>query len=201
MSICDDGHGLAGRCLFPVVLLRGALMHEFPVDGREDLLLAFAQSRVSLGGLGHRHDGLGVQRIARGIAKVPGKGGRGEPEHPLQLSNPFRLRRGLAGEPLRDRGLGDAKRGGKLPLGQAALATSTLERPSEVAPLIGRRHALVLSWAGTTVNRMTDQAITGRFPWPDNFLVIRRPLVTYTGSCNPGQPGAAAGGLRQGEAP
>jgi hypothetical protein len=201
MSIRDDGCGSAGSCLFRVVLLRGALMHEFPVDGHEDSLLAFAESRVSLGGLGHRHDGLGVQLVARGIAEVLSKGGRGEAEYPLQLNNPFRLRCGLAGEPLRDRGLGDAKRGGKLPLGQAALATSTLERPCEVAPLIGRRHVLVLSRAGTTVNRMPDQAITGRFPRPDNFLVIRRPLVTYTGSCNPGQPGAAAVELRQGEAP
>jgi hypothetical protein len=196
MSIRDDGRGSAGSRLFPVVLLRGALMDEFPVDGNEDSLLAFAQSRVSLSGLGHRHGGLGVQLVARGIAEVLGKGGRGEPEYPLQLSNPFRLRCVLPGEPLRDRGLGDTKRGGKLPLGQAALATSALERPCEVVPLIGRRHALVLSWARTTVNRMPDQAITGRFPCPDNFLVIGRPLVTYTDSCNPGQPEAAAVGLR-----
>jgi hypothetical protein len=177
------------------------LPDKFAVHSNENLPFPFAQSRIGLGGLSHRHDRLGIQLVARGIAKVPGKGGRGEPEYPLQLSNPFRLRGGLAGEPLRDRGLGDAKRGGKLPLGQAALTPSALERPCEVAPLLGRRHALVLSWAGTTVNRMTDQAITGRFPRPDNFMVIRRPPVTYTGSCNPGQPGAAAVGLRQGEAP
>jgi hypothetical protein len=201
MSIRDDGSGSAGRCLFCVVLLRSALMHEFAVDGREDSLLAFAESWVSLCGLGYRHDGFGVQRVARGVAEMLGKGGRGKPEYPLQLSNPFRLRGGLAGEPLRDRGLGDAKRGGKLSLGQAALATGALERPCEVAPLIGRRHPLVLSRAGTTVNRMPDQAITGRFPRADNFLVIRRPLVTYTGLCGLGQPEAAAVGPRQGEAP
>jgi hypothetical protein len=201
MSIRDHGRGSAGSRLFPIVLLRGALMHEFPVDGREDSLLAFAESRISLGGLDHRHDGLGVQLVARRIAEVLGKGGRGKPEYPLQLSNPFRLRCGLAGEPLRDRGLGDVKRGGKLPLGQAALATSALECPCKAAPLIGRRHVLVLPQAKTTVNRMPDQAITGRFPRPDNSLVIRRPLATYTGSYNPGQPGAAAVALRQGEAP
>jgi hypothetical protein len=156
------------------------LPNKLAVHSNEDLPFPFAQSRIGLGGLSYRHDRLAVQLVAHGIAEMLGKGGWGKPKYPLQLSNPFRLGCGLAGEPLRDRGLGDPKRGGKLPLGQTALAASALERPCEAAPLIGRRHALVLSRAGITVNRMPDQAITGRFPRPDNFLVIGRSLFTYT---------------------
>ena len=140
----------AGRPLVPVALLSGALVHEFPVDGSEDSLLALAESRVGLGCLRHRHDRPSVQLTNRGRAEVPSKGVRGEPEDTLQLSNPHRLRCRLAGEPLRNRGLGDAQGGGKLALGQATLGTGPLECPRELLTLIGRRHVRVLSQVEST---------------------------------------------------
>ena len=111
---------------------------------------------------------------------MPGKGVQGKPEGSLQFGNPPWLRRGLAGEPLRDRCLGNTQRRRELALGQAALRPGALECPREVFPLIGRRHVIVLSQAPSHVNRMPDQPITGRFSRADNFVAVRRPLVTYT---------------------
>ena len=139
----------AGRRLVSVVL-SGALVHKLPIDGREDSLLALTKSRIGLGRLRHRHDRLSVRLATRGRAEMPSKGVRCEPQHPLQLGDPLRLRCGLARQPLGHRRLGDAQRGSKLPLGQAALGTGTPERPSEVLPLIGRRHVRVLSQVGAS---------------------------------------------------
>jgi hypothetical protein len=145
MATTSDGRCSATRRLVPVALLSGALVHELLIDSSEDSLLPLAKSRIGLGRLRHRHNWLSVQLTTRGIAEVPSKGVRSEPEDSLQLSNPHRLRCRLAGEPLRNRGLGDAQCGGKLALGQAALDTSAPECASEVLPLIGRRHVIVLS--------------------------------------------------------
>jgi hypothetical protein len=146
----DDRRGSAGGRPLPVVLLGGALVHELSVDGREDSLFALAKPWVGLGRLHDRHHRLRVRLIGRGVAEVAGKGVGDEPEDPLQLGNPPRLRCGLAGEPLRDRSLGDAQRGRKLALGQAALGAGALECSRKVFPLIGRRHVIVLSQARAT---------------------------------------------------
>jgi hypothetical protein len=140
----------AGRRLLFVAPLSGALVHELPVDGNQYSLLPLAKPRVGLGRLRHRHDRPSVQLITRGIAEMVSKRVRREPQHPLQPSDPLRLRYGLPGKPLRDRRLGDAQRGSKLPLGQSALSTSASERPREVLPLIGRCHVRVLSQVGVT---------------------------------------------------
>jgi hypothetical protein len=137
--------GSAGGRLVAVALLSGALMHELPIDGGKDSLLALAKSRVGLGRLRHRHGRLVSKLTARGRMEMASKRVGREPQHPLQLGDPLRLWCGLLSEPLRDRRLGDAQRGSKLPLGQAALSTSAPERPREVLPLIGRRHVRVLS--------------------------------------------------------
>jgi hypothetical protein len=201
MITSDDGRGSAGSRPFPVAL-GGTLVHELPVDGHEDSLLALAQPRVGLDRLHHRHRRLRVRLVTRGVAEMPGKGVRGQPEHSLQLGNPHRLRCRLASEPLRDRSLGDAQRRRKLALGQAALGTGALECPRELLPLIGRRHVIVLSQAPSHVNRMPDQPITGRFPRGDNFKAVRRPLVTYTVPCEPGSArGSSPRGLLHGEGP
>jgi hypothetical protein len=150
MAYSDDGGGSAGGRWFPVRLLGGALVHEFPIDSREDSLLALPEPRVGLGRLYHRHHRLVVSLVTREVAEVTGKSVRGEPEDSLQLGNPPGLRCRLAGEPLRYRSLGDAQRRRKLALGQAALGTGALECPREVFPLIGRRHVIVLSQARAT---------------------------------------------------
>jgi hypothetical protein len=137
--------GSAGGRLVAVALLSGALVHELPIDGSKDSLLAFAKSRVSLGRLRHRHSRLASKLPARDRIEMTSKRIGREPQHPLQLADPLRLRHGLAGEPLRDRRLGDAQRGSQLSLGQAALGTSAPKRPREVLPLIGRPHVRVLS--------------------------------------------------------
>jgi hypothetical protein len=145
MPSAADRRCSAGRRLICAAQLSGVLVHELLIDSSEDSLLPLAKSRIGLGRLRHRHNRLSVQLTTRGIAEVPSKGVRSEPEDSLQLSNPHRLRCRLAGEPLRNRGLGDAQCGGKLALGQAALDTSAPECASEVLPLIGRRHVIVLS--------------------------------------------------------
>jgi hypothetical protein len=137
--------GSAGGRLVAVALLSGALVHELPIDGSEDSLLALAKSRVGLGRLRHRHGRPSSKLTTRGRMEMASKCIGREPQHPLQLGDPLRLRCGLPSEPLRDRRLGDAQRGSKLPLGQAALGTSAPERPREVLPLIGRCHVRVLS--------------------------------------------------------
>jgi hypothetical protein len=137
--------GSAGGRLVAVALLSGALVHELPIDGSEDSLLAFAKSRVSLGRLRHCHGRPSIERTTRGRMEMASKRIWREPQRPLQLGDTLRLWHGLPGEPLRDRRLGDAQRGSKLPLGQAALGTSAPECPREVLPLIGRRHVRVLS--------------------------------------------------------
>jgi hypothetical protein len=146
----DDRRGSAGGRPFPVALLGGTLVHEFPVDGCEDSLLALPEPRVGLGRLHHRHHRLRVRLVTRRVAEATGKGVWGKPEDSLQLGNPPWLRCGLASEPLRDRCLGDAKRCGKLALRKAALGTGALECPREVFSLIGRRHVIVLSQARAT---------------------------------------------------
>jgi hypothetical protein len=177
-------------------------VHEDPVDGREDSLLTLAEPRVGLGRLDYRHRRLRARLVIRGVAEVAGKGVRSELEDSFQLSNSHRLRCRLAGEPLRDRCLGDAQRRRKLALGQAALGTGALECPRELLPLIGRRHVIVLSQAPSHVNRMPDQPITGRFSRADNFIAVRRPLVTYTVPCEPGSArGSGPMGLLHGEGP
>jgi hypothetical protein len=195
-------HGDADRSSaggpFPVVLLGGTLVHELPVDGREDALLTFPEPRVGLGRLRHRHHRLRIGLISREVAEVAGKSVGSKPKDPLQLRKPPRLWCGLAGEPLRDRCLGDAQRRRKLALGEATLRPGALERPREVSPLIGRRHLIVLSQVRSHLNRMPDQLIAGRFSQADNFIAVRRPLVTYTHPCDPGaarrdSQGAAAG--------
>ncbi len=200
MLTSGDGRGSAGSRLFSIALLRGALTHEFPIDSREDSLLALAESRVSFSRLRHRHDRLRIRLVTRRIAEVPGKGVRREPQYPLQLGDPPRLRHGLACKPLGDRRLGDTQRSGKTSLRQAALGTGALERPHEVLPLIGRLHALVLSAGQSYLNRMPDQPITGRFPAFDNFVAVRRPLVTYTHLCKSGKARSGSRRLPQGEA-
>ena len=145
MPRAADRRCSAGRRLVCVMQLSGALVHQLPVDRSEDSLLALTKSGVGLGRLRHRHDRLSVQLTTRGRAEMAGKRVGREPQDPLQLGDPLGLGCGLAGQPLRDRRLGDAQRGSKLPLGQAALDTSAPERASEVLPLIGRRHVRVLS--------------------------------------------------------
>src|SRR6266498_3823511 len=113
MLTSGDGRGSAGSRLFSIAMLRGALTHEFPIDSREDSLLALAESRVSFSRLRHRHDRLRIRLVTRRIAEVPGKGVRREPQYPLQLGDPPRLRHGLACKPLGDRRLGDTQRSGK----------------------------------------------------------------------------------------
>lgn len=144
MPIAADGRCSARRRRLPAGLLSGALVHKLPIDGSKDSLLALAKSRIGLGRLRHRHDPLLVPLVTRSGAEMTSKSIRGEPEHPFQLGDPLCLRCGLAGQPLRDRRLGDAHRGGKLPLGQAAFGTGSPKRPREVLPLIGRRHVRVL---------------------------------------------------------
>jgi hypothetical protein len=144
MPSAADRRCSAGRRLICAAQLSGALVHEFPVDGSEDSLLALTKSRIGLGRLRHRHDRPVLQLTTRGRAEMPGKRVRREPQGPLQLGDPFGLGCGLASEPLRDRCLGDVQRGGKLPLGQAAFGTSTPERAREVLPPIDRRHVCVL---------------------------------------------------------
>jgi hypothetical protein len=198
----DDGHPSAGSRPFPVLLLEGTLVHKLPVDGREDSLLALPEPRVSLGRLYHRHHRLRGRLVSREVAEIARKGVRGEPEDSLQFGNPPGLRCGLAGDPLGDRCLGDAKRGRKLALRQAALGASALERPCKVVPLIGRRHLIVLSQALGHVNRMPDQPITGRFPRADKSIAVRRPLGTYTVPREPGSTrGSGPTGLLHGEGP
>jgi hypothetical protein len=52
------------------------------------------------------------------------------------------------------------------------------------------------------VNRMPDQTITGRLSQTDNFVAVRRPLVTYTVPCEPGSArGSSPIGLLHGEGP
>ena len=201
MIHADDGRGSAGGRPFPVGLLGGTLVHELPVDGGEDSLLTFSEPRVGLSRLRHRHHGLRVGLIAWEVAEVAGKGVGGEPEDSLQLGEPPGLRSRLAGDPLRDRCLGDAQRRRKLTLGQAALGPGALECPREVFPLIGRRHVIVLSQAPSHVNRMPDQPITGRFSRLDHFAAVRRPLVTYTGPCDPGTARRGSQGAAAGETP
>src|SRR6266508_394438 len=184
MLTSGDGRGSAGSRLFSIALLRGALTHEFPIDSREDSLLALAESRVSFSRLRHRHDRLRIRLVTRRIAEVPGKGVRREPQYPLQLGDPPRLRHGLACKPLGDRRLGDTQRSGKTSLGQAALGTGALE----------------LSAGQSYLNRMPDQPITGRFPAFDNFVAVRRPLVTYTHLCKSGKARSGSRRLPQGEA-
>ena len=150
MITSDDGRGSAGGRPFPVALLGGTLVHELPVDGHEDSLLTFAEPRVGLGRLHHRHQRLRIRLVTRRVAEVAGKGVGGKPEDSLQLGDPPWPGCGLAGEPLRDRCLGDAQRGRKLALGQAALGAGALECPREVLPLIGCRHVIVLSQARAT---------------------------------------------------
>ena len=145
MSTAGVQRGSAGGRLVSVALLGGALVHKLPIDGSEDSLLAVTKSRVGLGRLGHRHDRLSVQIVARGRSEMTSKRARREPEHVFQLGDSLRLGCGLPGEPLRHRRLGDAQRSGKLPLGQAALGTGTPQRSREALPLIGRRHVRVLS--------------------------------------------------------
>jgi hypothetical protein len=103
-------------------------MHELPIDSSKNSLFALAKSRIGLGRLRHRHDRLLVRLATRRETEMACEGVGCEPEHSLQLGDPLSLRCGLAGEPLRDRRLGDAQRGSKLPLGQAALGTSAPER-------------------------------------------------------------------------
>lgn len=202
MTHGDDGRPSGGGRPFSVLLLEGTLVHKLPVDGREDSLLAFPEPRVSLGCLYHRHHRLRGRLVSREVAEIARKGVGGEPEDSLQLANPPGLRCGLAGEPLGDGGLGDAKRGRKLALGQAALGASALERPREVLPLIGRRHVIVLSQALGHVNRMPDPPISGRFSQADNFIAVRRPLVTYTIPREPASTrGSGPTGLLHGEGP
>jgi hypothetical protein len=150
VATSDDRRGSAGGRPFPVALLEGTLVHEFPVDGREDSLLALTEPRVGLSRLHHCHHRPRVSLVARGVAETAGKGVRGKPEDSLQRGNPPWLRCGLTGEPLRYRCLRDAQRGRKLALRQAALGTGALECPREVFPLIGRRHVIVLSQAQAT---------------------------------------------------
>jgi hypothetical protein len=197
----DDGRGLAGSRPFPVGLLGGTLVHELPVDGSEDSLLTLPEPRVGLGRLRHRHHRLRVGLIPWEEAEVPGKSVGSKPEDSLQLGKPLGLGSRLAGEPLRDRCLGDAQRRRKLALGQAALGPGALECPREVFPLIGRRHVIVLSQAPSHVNRMPDQPITGRFSSADNFIAVRRPLVTYTCPCDPGVARRGSQGAAAGENP
>jgi hypothetical protein len=135
----------AARRLAAVAPLNGALVHQLPVDGSKDSLLALAKSRVGLGRLRHRHDRPSLQLTTRGRAEMARKRVRREPQHPLQLGDPLGLRCGLASQPLRNRGLGDAQRGSKLPLGQLTLGTRTSECSCEVRPLVGRRHVRILS--------------------------------------------------------
>jgi hypothetical protein len=191
----------AGRRLVAVALLSGALVHELPIDGGKDSLLALAKSRVGLGRLRHRHHRLRGGLIPREVAEVTGKGVGGEPEDSLQLGKPRGFRSRLAGEPLRDRCLGNTQRRRELALGQAALRPGALECPREVFPLIGRRHVIVLSQAPSHVNRMPDQPITGRFSRDDNFVAVRRPLVTYTCPCDPGTARRGSQGAAAGETP
>lgn len=150
MGIAAVGRCSAGRRLLPVALLSGTLVHELAIDGIEDSLLALAKSRIGLGRLRHRHDGLLVLLVTRSRTEMACEGVRCKPEHSLQPGDSFRLRCGLAGEPLRDRRLGDAQRRSELPLGQAALGTGAPERPREVLPLVGRRHVRVLSQVGAS---------------------------------------------------
>jgi hypothetical protein len=81
---------------------------------------------------------------------MAGKGVRCEAEYSLQLGDPLRPRHGLTSKPLRDRRLRDAQCGSQSPLGQPALGSRAPERPSEVLPLIGRRHVRVLSQVGAS---------------------------------------------------
>ena len=143
----DDECGSAGGRLFPVGLLGGTLVDELPIEGGQDSLLTFPESRVGLGRLRHRHRRRRVGVVPWEVAEVAGKGVGGEPEDSLQLGKPPGLRSRLAGEPLRDGCLGDTQRRRKLALGQAAFGPSALECPREVFPLIGRRHVIVLSQA------------------------------------------------------
>jgi hypothetical protein len=182
----EDRRGSAGGRPISVGLLGGTLVHEFPVDGSEDSLLALPKPGVGLGRLRHRHHRLRVGLVSWEVAEVAGEGVGGEPEESLQVGKPRGLRCGLAGEPLRDRCLGDAQRRRELALGQAALGSGALECSREVFPLIGRRHVFVLSQAPSHVNRMPDQPISGRFSRADNFMAVRRPLVTYTCPCDLG---------------
>jgi hypothetical protein len=183
VATSEDRRGSAGGRPFPLTLLGGTLVHEFPVDGREDSLLALTEPWVGLSRLHHCHRRLRVRLVAWDVAETAGKGVRGKPKDSLQLGNPPWLRCGLAGEPLRDRCLGDAQLGRKLALGQAALGPGALKCSREVLPLVGRRHVTVLSLAPSHVNRMPDQPITGRFSRVDNFIAVKRPLVTYTVRC------------------
>jgi hypothetical protein len=160
---------LAGCRVVPVGLLGGALVHELPVDGGQDSLFAFAEPRVGLGRLRDGHDGLRRGRGARGGLEMPTEGVGGQAEDPLKLGDPLGSWRGLAGEPLRHRRLGDPQCGGKLPLGQAALGTGALQRPAETRPLLSRCHVLVLSVVEAVPIRMPDQPIAGRLLPGNNF--------------------------------
>jgi hypothetical protein len=145
MPSAADRRGSAGRRLVSVALFGGALVHELPIDGSEDSLLALTESRIGFGRLRHRHDRLLLRLVTRGRTEMMGEGVGCEPEHSFQLGDPLGLRCGLASQPLGHRRLGDAQRGSKLPLGQAAFGPGAPERPREVLPLVGRRHVRVLS--------------------------------------------------------
>jgi len=147
MQASNPDAGSAGRRMLAIALLRRPLMYELAVDGSKDALLPLAESWVGLSRLRDGHHRLRRARFGRGIAQVPSERIRGQAQHPLKVGDPSRPRRGLAGEPLRDRGLGDPQCGGKLALGEPALGAGALERPSEVHPLIRRRHVPVLSEA------------------------------------------------------
>jgi hypothetical protein len=145
MPSAADRRGSAAWRLVCVAPLSGALVHELPVDGSEDSLLAYAESWIGLGRLRHRHDRLLLRLVSRGRTEMVGESVGCEPEHSLQLGDPLGLRCGLASQPLGHRRLGDAQRGSKLPLGQAAFGPGAPQRSREVLPLVGRRHVRVLS--------------------------------------------------------
>jgi hypothetical protein len=89
----DDGRGSAGGRPFLVGLLGGTLVHEFPVDGREDSLLTVPEARVGLGRLatvitgfgagsssgGSRDSGQGCWGRAGGLAPGPQAAQASEP--------------------------------------------------------------------------------------------------------------------------
>jgi hypothetical protein len=75
-------------------------MDQLAVDGGEDLLLAFTEAGIRLGGLRNSHDRLRRVDFPDGVAEMSRKGARSQAQDVLQLSDSLLPRRGLAGEPL-----------------------------------------------------------------------------------------------------
>jgi len=122
------------------VLAGLALPDEFPINGSENPLVPLAKPRVRLGCFHDRHPRPRLVLAVRELTEQAGERLRLQVQRFLERSDPLRLRRRLAKQPLGHRRLGHADRDGQGTLRQPVVRPGSLKRPGKHLSLPGRRH-------------------------------------------------------------